>query len=298
MSGKRKRRRRKRRKHPGAQRLHDTPGNQTNYGDDLYEDDQMTTPLNPASTRPLSAKEFRVKLSANEEGGFTVSKDSLMITDIQNPKLRMLPQGSIIREVDGVPVFNWEQFWRNIQGKRKYALLVILPETLGVFEVQRDAQDRNIWVHPESLTIATDIAHFPVDLQVLRCIDGVPVLNYAEYSYMTKGRSRFFITVADAADAAQSQASLSAASITECLDISKFSKEELDELRYTIDQALVEVNAELENRAREVEPRRLEHEQELEQPDHVEVYQSRESSQNKRTKGKRKRRKRKRKKKR
>jgi len=257
----------------------------------------MTTPLNPGKARSLSRKEFRVKLSGNEEGGFTVNKDSLMITDIQNPKLKMLPKGSIIREVDGVPIFNWTQFCRNIKGKSKYALLVILPETLGVFEVQTNVHDRNIWVHPESLTIATNIANFPIDLQVVRCVDGVPVLNYAEYSYMTKGRSRFFITVADATDAAQSQASLSAASITECLDVSKFSEEELEALRYTIDQALGEVNAELDNRAREIEPRRLEDEQALEQPDHcLVVNQSRE--QNKRTKGKRKRRKRRRKKKR
>jgi len=298
-SGKRKRRRKKRRKWPGGQRLHEQTDKQITRYSDLYGPDQMTTPLNPGKARSLSRKEFRVKLSGNEEGGFTVNKDSLMITDIQNPKLKMLPKGSIIREVDGVPIFNWTQFCRNIKGKSKYALLVILPETLGVFEVQTNVHDRNIWVHPESLTIATNIANFPIDLQVVRCVDGVPVLNYAEYSYMTKGRSRFFITVADATDAAQSQASLSAASITECLDVSKFSEEELEALRYTIDQALGEVNAELDNRAREIEPRRLEDEQAIEQPDHrAVVNQSRESTQNKRTKGKRKRRKRRRKKKR
>lgn len=284
-----KRRRRRRRNRPGVQKLREEPDTHADRLGDLHEYDQMTTPLNPSKPHSPMGKEFRVKLAGNEDGGFTVNKDSLMITDIQNPNLKMLPQGSIIREVDGVPIFNWTQFCRNIKGKRKYALLVILPETIGVFEILPAVPDRCILVHPESLTVNTNIEHFPLDLQVVRCVDGVPVLNYAQYTHMTKGRSRFFITVADATDESQSQAFLSAASIAEFLHNSAFSEQDLIAVRNTVDQALGEVNAELYFRAREVEPRMLEQEQVAEQPDHhVEVKQSHKPTENRRTKGRKK----------
>jgi len=88
------------------------------------------------ATRKKNYESITYTIAVVENGwrGFKIEESSLMIIDITNPILRdqMLPEGSIIRQIDGVSVYNYDHFCTHTGNKSKYTMTVLTPKITGV----------------------------------------------------------------------------------------------------------------------------------------------------------------------
>jgi len=256
--------RRRRRRHNDDRRQEPVRNTQHNFVQSRHKADvieqreraeRVSRAKSLASEAP-NLKRFPVELVDHLNPGFKVDEQSLMIIEVSNPMLQeqMLPQGSIIREVDRIPVYEWSQFCSHVENKRRYLLSVLVPSTTGVWKVRPNSKHRQIIVHPESLSVSTNLQNFPSELQVVRCVNGASVRTYEEYTSRTKGKEKFFITVAPA-----NNVSVSAASVTTHLEaLRRFpqavSEHEINLVRETIEEALLKVRTELDLRTQVFPP--------------------------------------------
>jgi len=166
-----------------------------------------------AQKPPAKAKNERAKGSNHptyavglQKGdcGFDMQKESLMITQVnaESLKKQRIPEGAIIRQVDGVDVYTYEQFERQTVGKPNYALGCVLPgPKRGIFKIRPRFKKHTIEVHPETLAVVrTDIKNWPSEQQVVVAVNGISVQSYEDYYrlvYYDDGRmkDKFFVTV-------------------------------------------------------------------------------------------------------
>jgi len=87
--------------------------------------------------------------------GIRVNLESLMILHLDKPGMYgELEEGSIIQEIDRVPVFSGEQFASAIRNKKSFQLAFIHPSESDVHRITVGGSNEGpISVHPESLTI-------------------------------------------------------------------------------------------------------------------------------------------------
>jgi len=189
--------------------------------------------------------------------GFIVEEDSLMIIDITNPVLQgqMLPEGSIIREIDGQPVYDNEQFLWHTENKKKYTMTVLTPKTTGVWKVCPSKNYRRIVVHNETLVVLSTTIHgFPRDSQVIKCVNGCPVLSYTEYQNLTGEKTKFFITVVPAKRDDISETSIQVFLETVNRIPDSISEHDMVLIQRALEESLTEVNSELNMRMQRLRP--------------------------------------------
>jgi len=174
-----------------------------------------------------------------------------MIIDITNLILRkqLLPEGSIIRQIDGVCVYNYEQFSTHTANKSKYTITVLTPRTTGVWKVCPLKTHRKILLHKETLVVqSTTIPNFPREPHIIKCVNGCPVRSYTEYESLIGEKTKFFVTVVPA-----KRDDISATSITVFLDTIRripesISDHDLQLIRRAVEESINDVNTELNMR--------------------------------------------------
>jgi len=191
--------------------------------------------------------------------GFKIEENSLMIIDITNPVLReqMLPEGSIIREIDGISVYNYDQFCTHTANKSKYTMTVLTPKTTGVWKVCPSKTHRKVVVHKETLVVqSTTIPNFPREVQIIKSVNGHPVRSYTEYESLIGAKTKFFVTVVPVR-----RDDISATSITVFLDTVSRTPESISDhdlwlIRMAVEESIDEVNSELNMRMQNLPPGR------------------------------------------
>jgi len=180
--------------------------------------------------------------------GYKIEENSLMIIDITNPLLQgqMLPEGSIIREIDGVPVYDYHQFCTHIANKSKYTVTVLTPKTTGVWKVSPFKRYRKIVVHKETLVVhSTTIPNFPNEAQVVKSVNGCHVGGYTEYESLIADKTKFFISVVPARRDDINSTSISAFLSTVNREPDSISPFDKQLIRKAVEESIDEVNAEL-----------------------------------------------------
>jgi len=204
-------------------------------------------------TRKKDYESITYTIVVSEKGwrGFKIEESTLMIIDITNPILReqMLPEGSIIRQIDGVSVYNYDHFCTHTGKKSKYKMTVLTPRTTGVWKVCPSKTHRRIWLHKETLVVqSTTIPNFPREPHIIKCVNGCPVRSYTEYESLIGEKTKFFVTVAPA-----KRDDISATSITVFLDTIRrtpdsISDHDLQLIRRAVEESINDVNTELNMR--------------------------------------------------
>jgi len=226
-----------------------------------HEEQQIAERLSRArsfASEASNLKRFRVEKWDAQNPGFTVDKVSLMILDVLDLSLqeKRLPPGSIIREIDRVPVYDYSQFRSHIENKNRYILSVLVPGTTGIWKVRPNSQNRHIDVHRESLVVSTTTLHnFPKTPQVVRCVNGVRVRDFVEYKKLTHNKEKFFVTLAPANSNLPSDSSITCHLETLQQFPQAVSKEDVNLMRMTIHEALRDVQTALALRRQVIPPK-------------------------------------------
>jgi hypothetical protein len=199
-------------------------------------------------------------VAAGENGlsrGFKIQEDSLMIIDITNPMLQgqMLPEGSIIRGIHDRPVYDYDQFCLYTENKSHYTMTVLTPKITGVWKVSPSKNHRQIFLHKETLTVlSTSIRGFPRDPQIIKSVNGCPVLSYTEYLNLVGEKTKFFITVVPAKRDDVSATSIDVFLKTVNLNPNSIPGHDLELIRRTLEESISEVNSELNMRMQTQRP--------------------------------------------
>lgn len=200
----------------------------------------------------FDSSKYTVDVSQNGNSrGFKIEENSLMIIDITNRllQLQMLPEGSIIRDIDGVPVYDYHQFCNHIENKSKYTMTVLTPTTTGVWKVSPLKHHRRIVVHKETLVVqSTTIPTFPREPQVVKSVNGRHVGGYTEYESLIGDKTKFFITVVPARREDINSTSISAFLSTVNREPNSISEFDLQLIRKAVEESIDEVNSELTER--------------------------------------------------
>jgi len=206
----------------------------------------------------FESSKFTVDVGQNGGSrGFKIEEKSLMIIDITNPLLQRqrLPEGSIIREIDGVPVYDYHQFCTHITNKSKYTLTVLTPTTTGVWKVSPFKHHRKIVVHKETLVVySTTIPNFPREPQVVKSVNGCHVRGYTEYESLIADKTKFFITVVPARRDDINSTSISAFLSTVNREPDSLSEFDKQLIRKAVEESIDEVNSEINWRMQKHSP--------------------------------------------
>jgi len=262
-SNRHNRRRRRRRDHKAERPLGQPQDgyNEPDHEDVAFEQKQRAERLSRARSFASEASNlmrFRVEQWDIQNPGFVVDKVSLMILDVLDLSLRekRLPPGSIIREIDRVPVYDYNQFSSHIENKNRYILSVLVPATTGIWKVRPNSRNRQIDVHRESLVVSTTtLQNFPKTPQVVHCVNGVRVRDYVDYEKLTYNKEKFFITVVPANSKLLSDSSISCHLETLQSFPSAVRENEINLMRTTIHEALCDVKTELDLRMQVIPPK-------------------------------------------
>jgi len=225
-----------------------------------HEEQQIAERLSRArsfASEASNLKRFRVEKWDAQNPGFTVDKVSLMILDVLDLSLqeKRLPPGSIIREIDRVPVYDYSQFRTHIENKSHYILSVLVPGTTGIWKVRPNSRNRHIDVHRESLVVSTTtLNNFPKTPQVVLCVNGVRVRDFVEYQQLTHNKDKFFVTLAPANSNLLSDSSITCHLETLQQFPQAVSEKEVHMMRMTIQEALRDVQTALALRRQVIPP--------------------------------------------
>lgn len=255
-SSREKKRRRRRPRHkaqrPARQAQDEYDEHHENAAPEWQQRAERLSRARSFASEASNLKRFQVEKWDVQNPGFTVDKDSLMILDVLDLSLqeKRLPPGSIIREIDGVPVYDYSQFRSHIENKNRFKLSVLVPGTTGIWKVRPNSRNRHIDVHRESLVVSNPtFNNFPTTPQVVRCVNGVRVRDYVEYKQLTHNKEKFFVTLASVNSNLITDSSITCHLETLQQFPQAVTENEINQMRATIHEALREVKTELELRA-------------------------------------------------